>query len=59
MSKVVVIDDRPFSHPDVVRKRNEAWNRLSREEQEEIDSKVAETVARVMAKRQQKIKSEE
>lgn len=38
MNKNYTIDDRPYNHPEVVKRREDMLNSLSKEEKEKLDN---------------------
>ena len=47
MTNIFVIDDRPDDDPEVVARREKEWNELPEHIRQEIDRRVAETMAKI------------
>ena len=48
---MIILDDRPSNHPEVVARRKAEWNALPKEVQEEIDKRVQEGIKRILARK--------
>ena len=53
---MIILDDRPSNHPEVVARRKAEWNALPKEVQEEIDKRVQEGIKRILARKKEQAK---